>query len=269
MTIWALIPLITFLSYVALLLLTLPSAGRRVNRAFAIYLGVAAAWSFTSYMLHLNAFPALALLWNELLVGALVGTLATYYYFIRTHSNKPAGVGAYIGFAFALAITALGLRGYIVQYAYVIDGVLYHDLGASLYLIAAISITFITAVIVDLIKRYRTSVDVVERNRTLYLITGWVILIVGAYTNLIPALARVPLDHIASLVNAIIISYAIGRHRLLDIRVVLRKGLAYSTLTVVLAAIYIVLLVILQIFLREWTQFSAIGLAAAFAFLVA
>ncbi|MBI2852175.1 MAG: GAF domain-containing protein [Chloroflexi bacterium] len=269
MTIWALIPLITFLCYVALLLLTLPSAVRRVNRAFAIYLGVAAAWSFTSYVLHLNAFPGQALFWNELLVGALVGTLSTYYYFIRTYVNKSAGIGTYIGFAFTLAITAFGLRGYIVQYAYVIDGVLYHDLGASLYLIAAISITFIGAVIVHLIRRYRTAAESAERNRTLYLITGWMILIIGAYTNLIPPLARIPLDHIGSLANAIIISYAIGRYRLLDVRIVFRKGLAYSTLTVVLGALYILLLFTLQIFLHDWTELSSIALGAAFAFLVA
>lgn len=269
MTIWALIPLITFLSYVVLLLLTYPSVNRRVNRAFAIYLGVAAAWSFTSFMLHLNVFPGQALFWNELLVGALVGTLATYYYFIRIYVNKPAGVASYLGFAFALIITVLGLRGYIVRYAHVTDGVLDHDLGGALYLIAAISIAFIGAVFINLIRRYRASAEVSERNRTMYLITGWIILITGAYTNLIPALAKIPMDHLGSLANAVIISYAIGRHRLLDIRVVLRTGLAYSTLTVILGALYVLLLFTLQIFLRDWTELNSLALAAAFSFSVA
>ncbi|MDO8578874.1 MAG: hypothetical protein Q7R50_06835, partial [Dehalococcoidales bacterium] len=65
MTTWALIPLITSLTYITLLVLTLPSSKRRINRAFAIYLGVAATWSFTSFMLHWNPSPNLALLWNE------------------------------------------------------------------------------------------------------------------------------------------------------------------------------------------------------------
>ncbi len=269
MTIWAIIPLITCLTYIALLVLTLPSAGRRrINQAFAIYLGVAATWSFTSFMLHLNVFPQHALFWNELLVGALVGTLSTYYYFIRTYTNKPPGFGTYLGYVFVLIITGLSLSGYIVKYSYVVDGILYHDLGISLYFIGAVSITFIGAVIVHLIKRYRSSAEAIERNRTLYLITGWAILIIGAYTNLVPPLARMPFDHIGSLLNAIIIAYAIGRYRLLDIKVVLRKGLAYSSLTILLAALYILLLFILQIFLRNWTDYSSVVLAAAFALLV-
>lgn len=268
MTIWALIPLITSLTYIALLVLTLPSAKRRINRAFAIYLGVAGTWSFTSFMLHLNAFPQQTLFWNELLVSALVGTLSTYYYFIRTYTNKPAGFGTYLGFAFAIIITGLSLGGYIVQQSYVVDGILYHSLGISLYLLAAISITFISAVIVQLIKKHRSSAEAMERNRTLYLITGWAILVIGAYTNLIPPLDKIPLDHVGSLANALIITYAIGRYRLLDIKVVLSQGLAYSSLTLLLTAFYILLLFILQIFLHNWTNYSSMALAAVFALLV-
>ncbi|MDO8715627.1 MAG: histidine kinase [Dehalococcoidales bacterium] len=268
MTIWALIPLITSLTYIALLVLTLPSAKRRINRAFAIYLGVAGTWSFTSFMLHLNAFPQQTLFWNELLVGALVGTLITYYYFIRAYTNKPAGFGSYLGFAFVLIITVLSLRGYIVQRSSVIDGVLDHSLGISLYFLGAISITFIGAVIVQLIKKYRSSAEAMERNRTLYLITGWAILVIGAYTNVIPPLDRLPLDHIGSLANALIIGYAISRYRLLDIKVVLSQGLAYSSLTLLLTALYIVLLFTLQIFLSDWTNYSSVALAAVFALLV-
>lgn len=219
--------------------------GRYEKEAYqflAIYLAVAGIWSFTSFMLHLNAFPQQALFWNELLVGALVGTLTTYYYFIRTYTNKPAGFGTYLGFAFVLVITGLSLGGYIVQRSSVIDGVLDHSLGISLYFLAAISITFIGAVIVQLIKKYRGSAEAMERNRTLYLITGWAILVIGAYTNLIPPLDRLPLDHVGSLANALIIGYAISRYRLLDIKVVLSQGLAYSSLTLLLTALYILLL---------------------------
>ena len=268
MTVWALIPLITCVVYIALLALTLPSVSRRINRTFAIFLSVAAVWSFTSFMLHLNAFPQLALFWNELLVTALVGTLSAYYHFIRTYANKPAGFGTYLGYGFVLIIAGLSLTGYIVKYSYVVNGVLYHDLGVSLYFIGAISITFIGAVIVELVKRYRSSLESVERNRTLYLITGWSILIIGAYTNLIPLLAKVPFDHIGSLANAMIVAYAIRRYQLLDIKVVLRTGLAYSTLTILLATIYTLLLFTLQIFLSNWTNYSTVALAAGFSLVV-
>ena len=268
MTIWALIPLITSLTYIALLVLTLPLASRRTNRAFAIYLGVAAAWSFTSFMLHLNRFPQQALLWNELLVASLVGTLASYYYFIRTYTSKPAGFGTFLGYTFVLIITGLSLGGYIVKQAFVKDGVLTNDLGISLYFLGVISLTLISAVIVQLVTKYRSSAEAIERNRTKYLITGWAILVIGAYTNLIPQLNTIPLDHIGSLINAVIITYAIRRYRLFDIKFVLSQGLAYSSLTLLLTGLYAGLLFTLQLFLGGWTNYNSVILAAIFAVLV-
>lgn len=269
LTIWSVIPLITCLAYIILLLLTLPSIGRRVNRVFAYLLGVAAFWSFTSFMLHLDAFPQQALFWNELLVVAMIWTLITYYHFIRAYCNKPAGQGVYWGYAFLLVLTIFSLRGDIVQYAYVVDGVLYHSLGITIYFLGAISLTFIGANIVMLVKKYHSSTNLTDRNRTLYLMSGWGIMVVLTYTNLIPAVAGFPLDHIGSLVNVLIIAYAIRRYKLLDIRFVLRKGLVYSSLTVFLTTLYILLLFSLQMFFKDWLGYSSLALAAALALLAA
>ena len=110
MTIWSLIPLITCLTYIALFVLTLPSIERRINKVFALYLGVAAVWSFTSFMLHLNAFPQQALLWNELLTAALFWTLITYYHFLRAYASKPPGMGVYLGYAMVVVLAVLRRR---------------------------------------------------------------------------------------------------------------------------------------------------------------
>ena len=269
MTIWALIPLITCLSYIVLLILTLPSIKRRINRVFAFYLGIAAVWSFTSFMLHLNAFPQQALLWNELLTAALLCTLVTYYHFIRAYVNKPAGHGVYIGYALVLVLLVLCLSGYIVQYAYVTDGVLYHSLGISIYFIGAVCAVYVGMGLYLLIKKYRSAVDTAERNRTMYLIAGWSILMLLSYSNLIPAVAGLPLDHIGSFTNALITAYVISRFHLLSVRFAIRKGLVYSSLTIFLTALYLLLLFILQTFFQGWTGYSSLALAAGFAILMA
>ena len=225
MTVWALIPLITCLTYIALLGLTVPSIERRVNRVFAFYLAIAAAWSFTSFMLHLNAFPQQTVLWNELLVAVFVWTLVAYYHFVRAYTNKPAGIGVYLGYAVVLVLAVLSLSGYIVKYAYVVDGILYHDVGISFYFIGAVCFTFVGAGLYLLIKKYRSSTDPTDRNRTEYLIAGWSIYILLGYSNLIPALARFPLDHIGSLANVLIVAYAIQRYQHLELKRVLQNGL--------------------------------------------
>jgi len=220
-------------------------------------------------MLHLSTSPQQTLFWNELLVGALAWTLIAYYHFIRAYVNKPAGKWVYLGYIYMLALTILCLRGYIVQYAHVLDGVLYHTLGISLYFIGAISLAFIGSGLVLLIKKYRSSIDPIERNRTMYLIVGWSILMTIAYSNFIPALAGLPLDHIGSLANALIIAYAIRKYQLLDLKLVMRKGLVYSSLTAFLTAQYLLLLFILQMFFRDWLGYSSLVLVAGLAIVIA
>jgi signal transduction histidine kinase len=170
-----------------------------------------------------------------------------------------------------LVLVALCLSGNIVQYSYVIDGVLYHSLGISIYIIGAICFIYIGVGLHLLIKKYRSSIDPTDRNRTMYLIAGWSILMLLSTTNLImvPAVAGIPLDHIGSLINVLIISYTISKFQLLDIRFVLRKGLVYSSLTIFLTALYLLLLFILQMFFHGWTGYSSLALAAGFAILMA
>ncbi|MBI2287644.1 MAG: GAF domain-containing protein [Chloroflexi bacterium] len=271
LTIWALIPLITCLTYIALLVLTLPSIERRINKLFAFYLAVAALWSFTSFMLHFNVFPEQALFWNELLVVALVWTLITYYHFIRVYVNKPARVRIALGYSLVLALAILSFKGYIVQSAYVVDGVLYHDLGISIYFIGVVSYVFIGVGLYLLIKKYRSSTDPIERNRTMYLIAGWSVLMLLSSTNLImsPSIAGIPLDHIGSLANALIISYAIQKYQLLDLKRVVQKGLVYSSLTVFFTALYLLLIFVLQTFFQNIMGYSSLALVAVLALIVA
>jgi diguanylate cyclase (GGDEF)-like protein/putative nucleotidyltransferase with HDIG domain len=240
LNIWTLIPLITCLAYIILFVLSLPSIKRQINKVFIFYLAVSAVWSFCAFMLHLNAFPEQILLWNEALTVALIWTLITYYHFIRAYTNKHAGTGVVLGYVFLVILAVLCFMGKIVQSAHVTDGVLFNNLGISIYFIGAASLTFIGAGFYLLVKKYRGSTDPADRNRTMYLLIGWSILILLSYSNLIPAVAGLPLDHIGSLINVLIIAYTISRFRLLDIKFVIRRGLAFALAIIPVAALYIV-----------------------------
>ena len=166
-------------------------------------------------------------------------------------------------------LAVLCLSGYIVQYSYVIDGVLYHSLGSSIYFIGAISLFIAGAVIFQLIKRYRSSTDPAGRNRTVYLMTGWGILVTSAYSNLISAVAGFPVDHVGSLINALIISYAISRFQLLDIKLVARRGLAYFLVIICLVGVYIGAILLGHRFFPDRPLYSVLLLASGLALLLA
>jgi len=220
-------PLITCFAYIVLFCFSLPSIKKRINGVFCLYLAVAAIWSFTAFMLHLNAFPMQALFWNEATTVALVWTLVTYYHFIKVYAGKTGVIDLVAGYSGLFIVAVFCFMGFIVKYAYVERGILYNSLGNSIYVIGVASLTANRGRFYLLIKKYRGSTDPADRNKTMYLLFGWSIyccLVIQSY----PCGDRTPLDHIGSLVNVFIIAYAVSKYQLLDIRFVVRRGLGFT-----------------------------------------
>jgi len=266
MNIWALIPLISFLIYAALAVVVLQQARKRVNRVFAILLFASGVWSFTSFMLHLNANPQQTLLWNELLVAALLWTTVSYLHFVRSYNNKPGGISSYLGYASVLILLALSLSGYIVKSSYVVNGVLHHELGFSLYIIGGASFIFLITAMLMLINRYRSSTDPNDRNRTMYLIIGsGIAIVVNYFCNLTPAIAGLSLDHLGNLTNALIIAYAIQRYNLVNVNLVARRGLTYLLVIICLAGIYSGAILLGQKFIPDQPIYIVLLLATGLA----
>ena len=272
MNLWALIPLISCLVFTALFILVLQQARKRVDKVFAIFLFASGAWSFTSFMLVLNpSTSSLSLLfWNGLVITAIPWVAICYYHFVRAYNNKPGGIGLYIGYAFVLAILALCLGGYVVKSAHMVNGFLYHDIAPWDYVIAAVLVPFLTAIIIMLARRYRSSTDPIDRNRTMYLITGWSILLVISYlTPFTPALKGLPTDHIGNLANALIIAYAISWLHLLDIKLVARRGLTYFILIGALIGVYVSIVLLGHYFFPVQPLYSILLLASGLVLLLA
>jgi len=272
MNLWALIPLISWLAFTALFILVLQQARRRVDKVFAIFLLASGVWSFTSFMLVLNpntSSPSL-LFWNGLVMTAIPWVVICYYHFVRAYNNKPGGIVVYVGYAFVLAILVLCLGGYVIKSAHMVDGFLYHDIAPWDYVIAAVLVPFLTIIILMLVQRYRSSIDPIDRNRTMYLVTGWSILLVISYiTPFTPALKGLPTDHLGNLANALIIAYAISRFHLLDIKMVARRGLTYFILFGALIGVYVGIVLLGHNFFPDQPLYSVLVLASGLVLLLA
>ncbi|AKG53059.1 hypothetical protein DGWBC_0373 [Dehalogenimonas sp. WBC-2] len=244
MNIWATIPLIASLVYIILLLFVIQDTERKANRFFAYFLGVAAFWSFSSFMLVFNTSASSSQLqfWNEIVVTAVAWVSIAYYHFVRVYNNKQGDVWVYLGYLFTVLILILTLSGRIVTNVSLVDGYLFHDIRPWDFIIGTIVAPFVIAGMYMLVRRYRQSTDPTDRNRTIYLIIGSGALILLSYiTPFTPALAGLTTDHLGNIINALLIAYAISRFHLLDIRLVARRGLALSVLIIILATIYTVM----------------------------
>ena len=243
MNLWAIIPLASCLTFTVLFVLVIQQAKTRVDKIFALFLFASAVWSFTSFMLtfNLSASTHYLIFWNGLVITAIPWVVITYYHFIRSYENKSGGIGVFLGYALVLVILALSLKGYIVHDAYLVNGFLYHSISPGNYIIAGMIIPYLAIIISILFRRYRRSDDAIDRNKTAYLMAGWLILLVISYiVPFTPSLSGLPIDHIGNLANGLIIAYTISRYSLLDIRFVIRRGLAFTLAIIPIAAIYVV-----------------------------
>ncbi len=76
-----------------------------------------------------------------------------------------------------------------------------------------------------LMRRHRVSADPVERNQLVYLFLGIIFLAVFGMSNLTSWGSDYPLPHLGNFANACVLIYAVARHKLLDFRVLFRRGL--------------------------------------------
>jgi len=276
MNVWAIIPLISSLVFAVLVVLVLQQAKRWVDRVFAIFLSVSAVWSFASFMLTRTPNTTVQtsvsqslIFWNIIVIAAIPAVAVCYYHFVRAYNNKPGGIGLYIGYALVGIVLVLGFSGYVVQSANMENGFLHHDIGPWAYILMAILLPFLILALVMLAKRYRSSADPTDRNRTMYLIAGWSInVVIGYITPLTPALAGLPTDHIGNLANALIIAYVIQRYQLLNIRLVARRGLTYLLVIACLAGVYGAAVLVGQRLLPDQPIYLILLIASGFALLL-
>jgi hypothetical protein len=208
----ALIPLITSCFYLILLAFALQKAVNRVRKLFFYYLGVAAFWSFTSFMVHLNQTADKTLVWNEILIIALVWTLVAYYHFTIGYTNRRHGPILYVAYLSLIPLAIASISGNVVKFSYVVDGVTHYELYPLFkYFLLIVGVSLSAFVIFLLGVKYRHSSDVKDRNRTMYLFMGWGLLVLFTLSNYVPAFANYPLDHVGNLLNALVISYAISQ----------------------------------------------------------
>jgi signal transduction histidine kinase len=269
--IYGTIPLISCLVYVVLIVITVQSTWRRARYSFIAYLGVAMIWSFSSLMLHANFFPQYTMQWHVVLLIALFSTWIIYYNFVRSFTNqKSMGVLLLAGYGVIVLFAVLTALGHVIESTYVADGMLYWKATSLLYLFnVPTGVLFFGLAAIMLMRHYRSTSDYVERNRTVYLLIGFSIMLLFLFSNVSSLLSRYPIDHFGNLVNAFFITYAIVKYRLLDIRVVIRRGLVYSVLTIGITATYLVLLFSLYTYFHAWTDYTALGAAAGLALIFA
>ncbi len=256
--------------YLPLAVIVLRSMRTRVRRLFLVYLLGSMGWSFSSFMAHANFLPDSLPIWGGLLPVTGLWAVIAYYHFISSFTHRRNDKFVWLGYAFLLGISVIAMIGLMPKHiAYLGDGEIAIEYGHWLYVLTAGGACFWALSAYHLARQYRNAKDALNRTRSLYLLVGLGLMFAFAVRTAIPPFPRYPVEQLGHLCNAIVIIYAITRYQLFDIKVVVRKGLVYSLVTVCITAVYLLLLFSLHYFLQGWTTSAGLGATIAVALLMA
>jgi len=189
----------------------------------------------------------MALLWYRLLLLGIPVQWLVYFLFTQAFLNIKGQkwiirLGILVWIA-ALVVIPSGTP-YLIPYVYRDEhaGLFVPEFGPLMMTFAALSYFVLGCGISNLLRGYRRARSDLERNRLQYLLLGIGTVILFSIANFAPFLKPYPIEHVANNINALLIAYAILRHQLLDITVVVRKGLLYSIPTAIIGVGYFLLI---------------------------
>ncbi len=243
MSVYVAIPVLLFAFCIGLLILVIISGLRRPARwPFLLFLIFMALWGFFIFLMRDSDTLEQAYTW-EIWVFLSIVCAAHFFYrftlsFTETRERRSILYIVYALFVAALVLVPTGLvvkgmQSFWYGKAPVIGMLFPVYLGAA-YLPMILGFRVI-------IRHYRRTRVLNDKVRDSYIITGLVIMLVGATTDFLPPLGirMYPLGIIGNLIFCIIATIAMLRYGLLEIRVVLRRGTAYSIVSLIMLGIVI------------------------------
>jgi two-component system NtrC family sensor kinase len=247
-----LIPLLAALASLALAVLVFRARPlTAASRMFALLASALVLWNLNFFVLY-GAFDRdLTVGLTRLLrVGALFlpATLIHLVFVLRNRKWRGWRCIIAINYTVASALTIANILDMFVRelrpFAWG-----YYSVGTSLYdVFSAIVVANCCVAIVVLVHDYQSSTEPRERVQLKFWLVGAVVAIPLACTNLLPAygVPLYPLGNLGTVAWAAIVAYAIVRHRLMDVDIVITKGVAYAAVSLGLIAPAFALILWLQ-----------------------
>lgn len=248
------------LSLIVALVLVILLIRHKPKKTYNLFLAV---WlSFSAFLVPLfgslimaSDNPKTALCLYQLLASAS-GLFFGFFYlfvqdFIGTESKKQLRVPiiSYAAFTLALALIKPDILVVGVDWSEAVEFYLFKVNPVGLVFVTPLILLYALG-IYKLFMHYRKCRSVIEKNRLKYLLLGTLAPFIGFALIVTPPFRSYPFDILGITVSGILLSYGILKYRLMDISLIIRKGLLYSLLTMVVTGVYLGLSFLIQFLLH-------------------
>jgi len=250
----ALLPLAGFVFTLALGIFVWSRRGNAaLQRSFAAFNIAVSLWNLDVFLLFTLRDGEIAGRVDRLLQAPIIVmpflALLFFFIFLGRRLSHPLliGFGVWAGLLVGVSLGPSYISGWRRLWFgwYGTPGVLYPLFVSYFLAYLAISTTLLA-------REARATRDHLRRTQALYLLAANLLLGITSLTNFLPlwGVAFLPLGNIASAAYVGVIAVTIARHRLLDVQVLFRAGMLYSTMTFLLTVVYFALVLGLQ----RWFQ---------------
>jgi len=233
-----LIPLISFLFYTILLIIIIGSTKTKITSYYMFNIISLMIWSFGSFMMKANIPPS-PLFWNRILVIGLICTPVTFYHFTVLLTGKVEQRWKInLSYLITTILIFFNFCGYvIIEVGVTKEGFVNYRLGPLAAGLAIMSLGYLSLAFTCVLAEVKS--NKIPYARVKYILFGLFLTFIGAVLNLIPQIGKYPVDIVLSSINALLIAYSIYKYKFLEIKVVVKKGIAYSLYTIMLSGMYI------------------------------
>jgi len=226
-------------------------------------------WSLSDYIFRSNFYPEIVVTLGKIVLVMFTWMAIQFYCFLS--SFYAPGQGRWLPFAYTslAVIIVLAALGYVSEGVVVSGDKLYPQYGPGVALIAIPLMTLAIRSLYIFWRRLRILDNPVLRNQIVSLLLSLFVLIVFTFAALLPWGKEFPLSHFGAIIIAFILSYAVVRHQLVDIRTVLRRGLGLISLGIIGVASYGLLFFVFHTLLHFDMDLTATLVAPSIAIVVA
>ena len=255
------------------LFLVLSAPRNEVNLSFSVSIFAVAYWAFSLYMLQVS--PAKLLWGRAVFLGPLV-LAPSFIYFSWVFPRRPFRIKFWhLGGLLlpAIAMLALVPTDLIIKEVSLQGNTLLPVRGFGYPLFLIVFVAYMVYALQELVRKYLQAVGG-QKVQLGYVFFGvFLSLSAVALTNLLlPFFGNVSFTGLGpffTLFYIVLVSYAVIKHRLMSIEVVIQRGTVYAIATVLIMALYALAVMISEVYLRQIIGYSSLAVTALAALVIA
>ena len=260
MNIYNLPPLIaTFTNFFIFAFLILKKKKDAVHILFSLFCLSLAVWNFGAFLSFFILSINWAILGIKINSAGLVFIPATFLSFVFAFVGKKIKIFMLL-FLFSLStvflLFSLTTKLFFSDIIYRFWG--YYPIGGPINMVFAVYLIICVVYGSGLLYKYLKGSKGIKHTQATYIFFGFLIAFGGGFINLLPVsgVNIYPVGNVINIFYTAIITYAIVKHRLMDIEIVVKKSIVYSLIASSVGGTYVLLSFIFGQVLQDYIGYS-------------